>query len=226
MLSLLLDCEYSCYVKEKSSTDKHCSFFFLFSCFAELALIWQRRREKRSHQNDYTEKRQFWQRRPQRDSGYTNDSIEAQKRGPNTLPTHTTPNDMRQSYQTDTTAVGHEVPVQQKKYAAPPAAPVQQNTRYANQAATTQPTHPAHIGQANQAGYTTQPTTHTGYATTAEQEAADRHASYLSYSPQGAPSSYPPAALGRGTAEMPGEEYAQEAGAAYKSYNPPRVDNY
>lgn len=186
--------------------------------------MWNRRRQKSQPQTQtydtYSEKRPFWKRKAQRESTYTNDSIEAQKRQADTLPTHTTTGDMRTSYQTDTTAVGDT------HYAAP----VQQNARVANQ---TTAAHPAHIGQANQAGYATQTTTSrvpgaatgagagvgTGHATrgTQQQQFDPHRDSYLQYSPQGAPASYPRINT---AAEMPGEQYVQEAGNVYRSYNP------
>jgi len=202
--------------------------FFFLSIFAELALIWNRRRQKtqaHDYSQDHTEKRRLWQRKPKRDSAYTNDSIEAQKRNADNLPSHTTPGDMRQSYQTDTTAVA-DAPAQ-TRYAAPAtAAPAAQNARTVNQ--TTAGNHPAHIGQANQAGYSNQQATNTrtanargaGMSGNAD-EYGNRHDSYLHYSPQGAPSSYPHADPRLGTtAEMPGEHYAQGAPNAYRTYNP------
>jgi hypothetical protein len=181
----------------------------------ELALIHQRRREKAfgpSPRNNYTsgtEKRSFWQRKPKRDSGYTDGGFEAQKRGPDSLPEHTTPGDMRDSYQTDTTAVGQEAPVH---YQYGSTVPGQRDARLANQTA-----HPPHIGQASQAGYTTQPTTHAAYAHRHAQY-ADQHGSYLNYGPSGAPYE-----TGR-IAEMPGEGQFPRAGE-YQTYNPPRANN-
>lgn len=188
--------------------------------------MWNRRRLKtHDYSQDHTEKRRIWQRKPQRDSAYTNDSIEAQKRHADNLPTHTTPGDMRTSYQTDTTAVGDAAV--QSRYAAPTAAaPVAQQARNMNQ--TTSPSHPAHIGEASQVGYSTQPTTNTRTAHTRgtgmsgkADEHTDRHDSYLHYSPQGAPSSYPRIGSQLGTtAEMPGDQYVQDASNAHKTYNP------
>jgi hypothetical protein len=169
----------------------------------------QRRREKAfgpSPQNNYTsgtEKRSFWQRKPKRDSGYTDGGLVAQKRSPDSLPEHTTPGDMRASYGTDSTAVGQEAP----------AHPMQQDPHLA------QTGHPPHIGQAGQAGYTTQPTTRGAYAN--QQTGAnaqfpdrqDRRGSYLHYGPQGA--SY---GVGQ-RAEMAGDD-------AYRTYNPVRGDAY
>ncbi|KAI1375161.1 hypothetical protein F4677DRAFT_446665 [Hypoxylon crocopeplum] len=88
--------------------------FFLFSAILEFVLVRHRRKEQRfgpSPANNYT-------------SGY------ARRRGifglfrrrqttesenPNILPEHTHPDQMRQSYNTETTAVGHE-PTTQSKY--------------------------------------------------------------------------------------------------------------
>ena len=189
------------------------SFFFLFSFFIEIALMRQRRREKAfgpSPQNNYTsgtEKRSFWRRKSKRNSKYTDGGLDAQKRGPDSLPEHITPNDIRASYQTDTTAVGQEAPIQ-AKYGPVPA---QQEHRFA------QTGHPPHIGQADQAGDTTQPTTHGAYANQQSRVNAqypdrdNRHGGYLRYGPQGAP-------YGVGQrAEMAGDE-------TYRTYNPVRGD--
>ncbi|KIM96103.1 hypothetical protein OIDMADRAFT_91959, partial [Oidiodendron maius Zn] len=87
-------------------------FFFLFSFFIEVALMKQRRREKAfgpSPQNNYTSgtnKRSFWRRLSKRNSKYKDGGLDAQKLGPDSLPEHITPNEIRASYQTDTTAVG------------------------------------------------------------------------------------------------------------------------
>lgn len=196
------------------STNTYRSAFFLFSFFSELAMIFQRRREKAfgpSPKNNYTsgtEKRKFWQRKQKCDSGYSDGGLEAQKRAPDSLPEHNTPGDMRQSYQTDTTAVGHE-PVH-NKYG--PTVPVQQDARLANQTG-----HPAHIGQANQAGYTTQPTTHSAYANqpgNAQYANQTERVSYLNYGPERTTGYGAPRA-----AEMPGE-------TQYQAYQPPRTDAY
>lgn len=176
-------------------------------------MIFQRRREKAfgpSPKNNYTsgtEKRKFWQRKKNRDSTYTNGGLEAQKRGPDSLPEHISPNDMRQSYQTDTTAVGNE-PLH-SKYG--PTVPATQQARLP----TGQAGYPGHIGQGTQAGYTTQPTTHSAYATQpANAQYASPPTEHVSYRNQGH-TGYDP----RTTAEMPGE-------SQYRSYNPPRTDAY
>jgi hypothetical protein len=175
----------------------------------ELGLISQRRREKPygpGPDNNYTSgsgKKSRWGRK-QRDSGYTNGGLEAQKRQPDTLPQHSTPGDMRDSYATDTTAVGHEQPIQ-NKYAAPAAA-----------APTTQQTHPAHIGTSGQTGYTTQPTTHTGYASQpASAQYASQQPTYAQQVQSATHTTHSPFA---GGAEMPGENY--------RTYNPARSDAY
>jgi hypothetical protein len=192
------------------------SVLFLFSFFIELALMMQRRREKAfgpSPQNNYTsgtEKRSFWQRKPKRDSGYTDDGLEAQKRSPDSLPEHTTPGNMRASYGTDSTAVGQKASAHAKY---DPTNPAQQDPRLA------QTGYPPHIGQADQAGYRAQPTTYGPYAN--QQAGAnaqfpnrqDRRGSYLHYGPQGAPYGVDQ------RAEMAGED-------AYRTYNPVRGDAY
>ena len=173
----------STHISWKAKADAS-SVFFLFSFFVDLALVMQRRREKAfgpSPKNNYTsgtEKRSFWQRKPKRDSEYRDSGLEAQKRGPDSLPQHATPGDMRASYQTNTTAVGQEAPAH-TRYG--PTVPTQRWPRFA------QTGHPAHIGQADRAGYTTQPTT---YGASADAQYPDRQnirGSYLQYGTQGAP---------------------------------------
>jgi hypothetical protein len=86
--------------------------FFLLSIPIELLLIRHRRKERAfgpSPNNGYTAgspRRKFWQRKPKRNAAYAEKNADA-------LPTHTTPADIRNSYATDTTAVGGagEVPV-------------------------------------------------------------------------------------------------------------------
>lgn len=76
----------------------------------ELGLIRHRRKERAfgpSPNNGYTAgspKRKFWQRKPKHGRG---SDLE---KNPDALPTHTTPSDVRTSYATDATAVGHEAP--------------------------------------------------------------------------------------------------------------------
>jgi len=88
------------------------SVFFLLSIPVEFGLIQHRRKERAfgpSPNNGYTAgspKRKFWQRKPKT----TRDAAWAEKNG-DTLPTHTTPVDVRDSYATESTAVGGEVPV-------------------------------------------------------------------------------------------------------------------
>ncbi|KAH7309964.1 hypothetical protein BKA65DRAFT_519199 [Rhexocercosporidium sp. MPI-PUGE-AT-0058] len=111
-----------------------CVFFFI-SIFFELLLIRHRKKERAfgpSPNNGYTAgspKRKFWQRKSKHNKAYADEN-------PDVLPTHATPADMRQSYATDTTAVGAgELPV----------------NKYGNTTA---------YGNAPVNGYTTQTTTH------------------------------------------------------------------
>jgi hypothetical protein len=93
--------------------------FFPISLLLELALIKHHRKEKAfgpSPNNGYTAgspRRKFWQRKPKHNKGFVGE------KNTDTLPTHTTPADMRTSYAgTDTTAVG-EQPQVYNKYATP-----------------------------------------------------------------------------------------------------------
>jgi len=92
---------------------------FPISLLLELALIKHHKKEKAfgpSPNNGYTAgtpRRKFWQRKPK-----NNNSGFVGTKNVDTLPTHTTPTDMRTSYATDTTAVG-EQPQVYNKYATP-----------------------------------------------------------------------------------------------------------
>lgn len=112
---------------------------------------------------------------------------------------------MRASYATDATAVGQEQPIR-NKYAAPAAT-----------VPTTQQTHPAHIGQTDQTGYTTQPTTYTGYNQSAGAEYVIQKPTYAQQL-QNATNTQVPGTGGQ-SAEMPGE-------GTYRAYNPARADAY
>jgi hypothetical protein len=89
-------------------------FFFLFSILVELALFHQHKKEKAfgpSPNNGYTAgrpRRKFWQRKPKCDAEYAAGFLAAKKRHPDSLPVHPKPNDIRNSYATDATAVGTE----------------------------------------------------------------------------------------------------------------------
>jgi len=92
--------------------------FFFISIFVEYGLIRHRKKERAfgpSPNNGYTAgspKRKFWQRKQKRNTMY--------EKNADVLPTHATPADMRNSYATDTTAVGAgEVPVNKYGNAAP-----------------------------------------------------------------------------------------------------------
>jgi hypothetical protein len=193
--------------------------------FIEYALLRQRRREKAfgpSPNNNYTSgppKRNFWRRKTKSGSTYAGGSLEEQK--PDALPQHTTPDDIRPSYATDTTAVGYE-PVQQK-YG--PTAPLRQ-----------QDVHPGRIGQ-NQASYTTQPTTHTAYANQPNtysqyanepttNEAYTNQPTYARYNIQpGTHITDPPYEAAGQTAEMPAEEEFLRTGD-HQTYNTPRTGTF
>jgi len=94
--------------------------FFLLSIPVELALIRHRKREKAfgpSPNNGYTAgspRRRFWQRKPKNVAVY-------EKGNPDALPHHTAPSDVRDSYATDTTAVGAagEAPINKYGNTAP-----------------------------------------------------------------------------------------------------------
>lgn len=95
--------------------------FFLFTILTEFGLIKHHRHERRygpSPNNGYTAgspKRRFWQRKPKHDGAY------AEKANPDALPSHAAPSDVRDSYATDTTAVGgagHQEPAVSKYGAA------------------------------------------------------------------------------------------------------------
>jgi hypothetical protein len=92
--------------------------FFFISIFVEYGLIRHRKKERAfgpSPNNGYTAgspKRKFWQRKQKRNTMY--------EKNADTLPTHATPADMRNSYATDTTAVGAgEAPLNKYGNAAP-----------------------------------------------------------------------------------------------------------
>lgn len=118
--------------------------FFLLSVPIELALIKHHKKEKAfgpSPNNGYTAgtpRRKFWQpKRKNRDAEFAAGGLAAEKH-PDALPTHTSPAAVRDSYATDTTAVGQEPTY--NKYG---------------------PTHPVAAPQTT--GYSTTTTTHTPY---------------------------------------------------------------
>jgi len=118
--------------------------FFFLSIFVEYGLIRHHKKEKAfgpSPNNGYTAgtpRRKFWQRRRgNRDAEFAAGGLAAEKH-PDSLPAHVTPAAVRDSYATDTTAVGNE-PVYNK---------------YGN-------TNPVNARQSN--GYSTTTTTHTPY---------------------------------------------------------------
>jgi len=94
-------------------------FFFIISIFVEMGLIRHHKKEKAfgpSPNNGYTAgspKRKFWQRSTRRRDTEMAGGLAA-KQHPDSLPVHSTPNDVRASYATDTTAVdkyAHTTPV-------------------------------------------------------------------------------------------------------------------
>jgi len=94
-------------------------FFFLFSLPLEFFLMRHRHHERAygpSPNNGYTagsSKRKFWERKPRRDNAFV-------EKNPDTSPTNATPADVRNSYATDTTAVGAgEGPVNKYGNSAP-----------------------------------------------------------------------------------------------------------
>lgn len=90
--------------------------FFLISALVEIALWRHHKKEKAfgpSPANNYTAgstprtRRRFWQRKPKRNAALAGGALAAhEKVHPDSLPTHSTPADVRDSYQTDHTAVG------------------------------------------------------------------------------------------------------------------------
>jgi hypothetical protein len=86
-----------------------------------------------SPKNNYTtgsSRRRFWQRKNRgADPEY---GMAGAKAHPDTLPTHATPNDMRTSYATDTTAVGQQPLTDKDGYAAPHGSAVPHTTRGTN----------------------------------------------------------------------------------------------
>jgi len=88
--------------------------FFFLSIFTEFLLIRHHRKEKAfgpSPNNGYTAgspRRKFWQRKPK--TAHANRDLEK----PDVLPAHTTPRDVRNSYNTESTAVGANEPVYNK----------------------------------------------------------------------------------------------------------------
>jgi hypothetical protein len=101
-----------------SSKLTSCRAFFFLSALIEMALIRYYRKEKAfgpSPGNNYTagstpQRIRFWQRRD-RDATLASGGLAAtEKRHPDSLPIHSTPEDVRNSYNTENTAVGAEVP--------------------------------------------------------------------------------------------------------------------
>jgi len=94
--------------------------FFFLSIFVEVLLIRHHKKEKAfgpGPNNGYTAgtpRRKFWKRKPKRDAEYAAGGLAAEKRHPDALPVHSTPVDVRHSYNTDATAVGAEQPVYNK----------------------------------------------------------------------------------------------------------------
>lgn len=110
------------------------SVFFLLSTLVELALMRHHRKEKvfgPSPANNYTagstpRRNRFWQRKHRDETTLAAGGLAAaEKRHPDSLPVHTTPADVRNSYNTDNTAVGAEAPYNKygtwEGYAAPNA---------------------------------------------------------------------------------------------------------
>jgi hypothetical protein len=92
---------------------------FLLSALIELALIRHHRKEKAfgpSPANNYTagstpRRIRFWQRQHRDEAALAAGGLAAaEKRHPESLPAHSTPADVRNSYNTDNTAVGTEAP--------------------------------------------------------------------------------------------------------------------
>jgi hypothetical protein len=132
--------------------------FFFLSIFAEYGLIQHRRKERAfgpSPNNGYTAgspKRRFWQRKPKnRDAEFA-----LGEKNPDALPAHTAPTDVRNSYNTDATAVGNEPVV----------------SRYSNSAGYVNAAAPVSTG-ANGTGY--------GYQTTTTTHTP--HGGYKAYNP-------------------------------------------
>ncbi|APA08245.1 hypothetical protein SS1G_00038 [Sclerotinia sclerotiorum 1980 UF-70] len=104
--------------------------FFFISLFVEIALIKHHKKEKAfgpSPNNGYTagrSRRKFWQRQPARDGEYMAGGIASEK--PDSLPAHTSPDDVRNSYATDTTMMGrsHEGYGSHTGYGHSPVSPV------------------------------------------------------------------------------------------------------
>jgi len=94
--------------------------FFFLSIFVEIALIRHHKKEKAfgpSPNNGYTAgspRRKFWQRKPKRDAEYAAGGLAVEKHHPDALPVHSSPADVRHSYNTDATAVGAEQPIYNK----------------------------------------------------------------------------------------------------------------
>jgi len=93
------------------------AIFFLFNILIEFGMMRHHKKEKAfgpSPNNGYTAgspKRKFWQRRAKRDPEM---GAYATKVHPDALPPHTSPDDVRASYATDTTAVGEQAPIASK----------------------------------------------------------------------------------------------------------------
>ncbi|KAK6833958.1 hypothetical protein PG995_013692 [Apiospora arundinis] len=82
--------------------------FFILSILVEVVLVRHRRKEARfgpSPANNYTS---GYGRRGKFMGMFKRKNTAATQEDPNALPTHTTPNQVRQSYNTESTAIGHE----------------------------------------------------------------------------------------------------------------------
>jgi len=130
--------------------------FFLISILVELGLIRHHKKEKAfgpSPNNGYTAgspKRKFWQRKPKnRDAEFAAGGLAAEKHHPDALPTHTAPSAVRDSYATDTTAVGNE-PAYSKYGPTHPISAQPQNTGTTGYQTTTTTHTPHHSGYANE----------------------------------------------------------------------------
>lgn len=95
------------------------SVFFLLSALVEIALMRHHRKEKAfgpSPANNYTagsapRRNRFWQRKHRGEAALAAGGLVAhEKRHPDSLPSHSTPADVRNSYNTENTAVGTEAP--------------------------------------------------------------------------------------------------------------------
>jgi len=127
--------------------------FFFLSIFIEYALIRHHKREKAfgpSPNNGYTAgspRRKFWQRRNK--NRHMDNEMAAEK--PDALPMHTTPNAVRDSYATESTAVGTEPAYNKYGNTSAPVATSGQQTGYT----TTTTTHSPYVSEGHGYGNNT-----------------------------------------------------------------------